>query len=107
MIIRPKDQEHIKYLAQTIFSQPQELWAYGSRVTGEAHACSDLDLVVRMEDLKPADLDEFIAFGEALQESNIPIIIQVFDWARLPDSFHQNILKDYVVLFSNLKEKVG
>lgn len=73
-------------------------WAYGSRVNGDAHEASDLDLVLRSPDLSPIPLEHLDAFLQALRESNIPILIEARDWARLPDAFHQEILKNYVVV---------
>ena len=77
-----------------------EVWAYGSRVNGEGHDGSDLDLVVRGPTLEPLGI-EFIELVEALQESNIPILVQAHDWARLPDGFHREIDRDYVVVQSH------
>ncbi len=74
-----------------------EVWAYGSRVTGESHEGSDLDLVLRGRGLEPLG-GEFLGLIEAFQESNVPILVQVHDWARLPESFHREIERDYVVL---------
>ncbi len=74
-----------------------EVWAYGSRVTGESHDGSNLDLVVRGPELKPLG-DGFFDLLEAIEKSNIPILVQAHDWARLPESFHREIEKDYVVL---------
>jgi hypothetical protein len=37
-------------------------------------------------------------FVRALQDSNIPILVEARDWARLPESFQQEIMKSYVVL---------
>lgn len=73
-------------------------WAYGSRVNGEAHEASDLDLVLRSPDLDKIPLLALENFIEAVRESNIPILIEARDWARLPESFHQEILRNYVVL---------
>lgn len=73
-------------------------WAYGSQVNGDAHEASDLDLVLRSLDLSPIPLEHLDAFLQALRESNIPILIEARDWARLPDAFHQEILKNYVVV---------
>ena len=80
-----------------------EVWAYGSRITGESHEGSDLDLVVRGPDLKPLD-DGFFDLLEAIEQSNIPILVQAHDWARLPENFHQEIERDYVVV-QNTGEK--
>ena len=41
---------------------------------------------------------EYLDLIEALEESNIPILIQAHDWARLPTSFHHEIEQDYVVI---------
>lgn len=75
-----------------------EVWAYGSRVNGNGHEASDLDLVVR----NPADLkQETVQLGEmreALVESNLPIRVEIVDWARVPISFHQEIEQAYVVV---------
>ena len=76
-----------------------EVWAYGSRVNGESHEGSDLDLVVRGPALEPLGV-EFIDLIEAFQESNIPILVQAHDWANLPESFHREIERDYVVVQS-------
>ena len=74
-----------------------EVWAYGSRVSGESHAGSDLDLVLRSPNLKPLG-GEYLDLVEALESSNIPILVQVFDWERLPESFHPEIERSYVVV---------
>ncbi len=74
-----------------------EVWAYGSRVNGRSHEGSDLDLVLRSQTLEPLGNDHFDLL-EALERSNIPILVQVHDWARLPSSFHQEIERDYVVV---------
>ena len=73
-------------------------WAYGSRVNGEAHDASDLDIVLRSPDLSPIPLEALRDFIDALRESNIPILVEVRDWARLPESFQQEILRGYAVL---------
>ena len=75
-----------------------EVWAYGSRVTGKSHKGSDLDLVLRGPDLKRIPSGQLMDLIEALEESNIPIIVQAHDWARLPESFHREIEREYVVL---------
>ena len=74
-----------------------EVWAYGSRVTGKGHEGSDLDLVLRSPALEPLG-DGYIDLIEALEQSNIPFLVQVHDWARLPESFHMEIGRRYVVV---------
>ncbi len=79
-----------------------EVWAYGSRITGESHEGSDLDLVARGPELKPLG-DGFFELLEAIESSNIPILVQAHDWARLPESFHAEIERDYVVVQAGAK----
>ncbi len=74
------------------------VWVYGSRINGTAHDASDLDLVLRSKDLTSIDYERLEGFIHALQESNIPILIDARNWARLPNRFHQEILKHYMVL---------
>jgi predicted nucleotidyltransferase len=75
-----------------------EVWAYGSRVNGGGHDGSDLDLVVR----NPAGLDQpqkkLHALRDALSESNLPILVDVLDWARLPEDFRQEIERQHVIV---------
>ena len=80
-----------------------EIWAYGSRVNGQSHDGSDLDLVVRGAGLEPLGV-ELLNLKEAVQESNLPILVQIHDWARLPESFHHEIERDYVVVQEGAQE---
>lgn len=81
-----------------------EAWAYGSRLNDRAHATSDLDLVL----LNPADPSQVqMALGrlrQALSESDLPILVDVLDWARIPESFRAEIRHAHVVLYSPPKE---
>ena len=75
-----------------------EVWAYGSRLSGQSHDGSDLDLVLRSPELKQIPVSRLADLEEALRESTIPFLIEARDWARLPASFHCEIARDYVVL---------
>lgn len=79
----------------------EEVWAYGSRVDGTAHDTSDLDLVVRHPgDLKTRQGAAFSELKEAFSESNLPFLVDLLDWARLPPGFWGNIAEQHVVLYS-------
>ena len=80
-----------------------EVWAYGSRVNGESHEGSDLDLVLRGPALEPLD-GGFYDLLEAIEKSNIPILVQTHDWAMLPESFHREIEQAYVIVQSGAKK---
>ena len=75
-----------------------EVWAYGSRVNGRSHDGSDLDLVLRGPDLARIDTSRLIDFTEALRDSTIPFLVEARDWAGLPERFHREIERDYMVL---------
>ncbi len=75
-----------------------EVWAYGSRVNGRSHPGSDLDLVLRGPGLEAVPRRRVRDLTNGLEESDIPILVQVQDWARLPTSFHHEIKKDYFIL---------
>ena len=75
-----------------------EVWAYGSRVNGQSHDGSDLDLVLRSPDLQEIPIGRVGDLWEALRESNIPFLVEARDWARLPKGFHPEIEREYVVL---------
>jgi uncharacterized protein len=95
--LRAKDWTQLHQLLERHVPQAQ-VWAYGSRVNGQSHDTSDLDLVLR----NPVDLKKptegFFDLKEALQESAIAILVDVHDWAYLPESFHRNIERAYVEL---------
>ncbi len=100
MLLRNKDRESLI----SIFSQidiPFEVWAYGSRVNGTAHDGSDLDLVLRSKNGKEIPFDIFMVLKDKIKHSNIPIIVELFEWSRLPESFHKNIEARYEVLYRN------
>lgn len=97
LFLRDKDKQLLEQLIQRYLSNVT-VWAYGSRVKGEAHETSDLDIVLRSADLSAIPHDVFKTFVEAVRDSNIPILVDVHDWAKLPISFHEQILKNYVPL---------
>lgn len=105
MLLRNKDREKLMSIF-SIAAPGFEVWAYGSRVTGEAHEGSDLDLVMRSHDLQKIPLDLYLDLKDKINQSTIPIVVELFDWARLPQSFQRNIEARHEVLFSNLNTTV-
>jgi uncharacterized protein len=75
-----------------------EVWAYGSRVNGDGHECSDLDLILRNPTDLKKPIEGFFDLKEALEASNIPFFVDIHDWAYLPESFHGEISGRYVSL---------
>jgi predicted nucleotidyltransferase len=75
-----------------------EVWAYGSRVSGGGHRSSDFDIVLRSPNCLEAPQENIAQVKEGLSESDIPFLVDVLDWARIPDSFRLEISKEYVVI---------
>lgn len=66
-----------------------EVRAFGSRVTGRAKPWSDLDLVLMNE--QPLPVPVIAALRSAFDESDLPIRVDVVEWARLEPGFRQVI----------------
>ena len=77
-----------------------EVWAYGSRVSGMSHDGSDLDLALRGPSLEPIPVGKLSELTDALRDSTLPFLVEAHDWARLPESFREEIERDYFVLAS-------
>ena len=71
-----------------------EVWAFGSRVNGNATIYSDLDLAM----IDPIDKNLAINLREAFDESNLKIKVDVVDFANSSDDFRANIKQKYIVL---------
>jgi predicted nucleotidyltransferase len=75
-----------------------EVWAYGSRVSGGAQPCSDLDLVVRDAGDPTRPVPGVGELREALRDSLIPILVDVHDWSALPPAFRLGIVRQHRVV---------
>lgn len=94
------DSQHLAQLRELLarHAPDAEAWAYGSRVSGGAHEGSDLDIVLRNPGNLKSEQPDWMDLKEALQQSALPILVDVHDWAHLPESFHHNIEREYVVI---------
>lgn len=73
-----------------------EIWAYGSRVNGDAHDGSDLDLtVIDFGDKRCSIADLKSIFSD----SNIPFLIDINEFKTLPVSFQDEIKRNNVIIF--------
>ncbi|MDO9317164.1 MAG: nucleotidyltransferase domain-containing protein [Gammaproteobacteria bacterium] len=79
-----------------------EVWAYGSRVNGNYHETSDLNLVARFSSSGKQDASTLSELREAFTESNLPIFVRIVDWDGIPDSFRDEITAGYIVVQANL-----
>ncbi len=90
--VEPKHLSIVKKIFEEVIPF-QTVWAYGSRTIDSAKKYSDLDIVVFGIDLKTlSDLEE------AFEESDLPYRVDIMKWEEIPDSFKENIQKNYFVL---------
>ncbi len=75
-----------------------EVWAFGSRVTHSGHSGSDLDLVLRPPTRASLPPHKLSALRNALTASDLPILVEVHDWNRLPEPFQREIERAYVIV---------
>ena len=73
-----------------------EVWAFGSRAKWEAKPYSDLDLAILTD--RPLSLHKVAELRSALDESTLPIKVDVVDWAATSESFRTIIEADKVVV---------
>lgn len=73
-----------------------EIRLFGSRIHGTAKPYSDIDIALKCSN--PIDRQTMNRLKEALQESTLPIRVDVLDWYTISDEFRQVIEKGYEVL---------
>lgn len=92
-----------KYLKQvkTILKQSipnLDVWAYGSRVNGNCHDASDLDLVIRNTEDLQKPIKNLSELKQVFRDSDLPIFVDLMDWACLSDSYREEIKKKHQVI---------
>lgn len=74
-----------------------EVWVFGSRVNGDHHETSDIDLVILGKGVI-ADLGRIIAFKTDLDESDIPYLVDVVQFDHLDERMQDDIKQAHLVL---------
>lgn len=93
--IAPEDLVIVKSILSK-YVPKNEVWAFGSRVTGKARKYSDLDLAIINK--QPLQFDLYAALKEAFSESTLPFKVDVVDWASIEENFRNIIKQRYTVL---------
>ncbi len=75
-----------------------DVWAFGSRAKRTAKPYSDLDLALITQ--QPLSLDELATITDAFATSDLPIRVDVVDWASTSETFRKLIEQDKVVVQS-------
>lgn len=73
-----------------------EVWAFGSRVRGNARKYSDLDLAIICE--QTLNFDIYANLKDAFSESDLPFKVDIVDWASIDENFKNIIKEKYVVI---------
>ena len=73
-----------------------EVWAFGSRIGGQAKKYSDLDLAV-IHDGSVA-LQKLALLEMAFSESDLPIKVDILDWAVTSDTFKNIVTENHEVV---------
>ncbi|MCD1597046.1 nucleotidyltransferase family protein [Rheinheimera aquimaris] len=73
-----------------------EIWAFGSRVKGNAKPFSDLDLAIISD--TPLPLALLAEVAEAFSESDLPWKVDLVDWATTSERFRQVISEQKLIL---------
>lgn len=73
-----------------------EIWAYGSRMNGDCHDGSDLDLVVINFGEKGKNLGEL---KQLINDSDIPILVDISEFDKLPPSFQNEIKRNSEIFY--------
>lgn len=98
MILKSKHKQILLDIFAKYLTVPASVLVFGSRVNGDATNGSDLDLVIQTKNNQPIETNALITLKNKLSDSNIPFLVDVLDWNRIPDYFQENILKNYEIL---------
>lgn len=93
--LNTKQLETIKRILK-ILETDYEVWAYGSRVKGDAGKYSDLDLVVKGDGAVKQDV--LFRLKNEFEISDLPFRVDILDWNRISDEFRKQILENYTVI---------
>lgn len=95
LMISPKELHIVKQILQK--NVPQfKVWAFGSRVKGNARPYSDLDLAIISQ--APLDFLTLANLTEDFSSSDLPWKVDIVDWATTSDNFREIICEQYEVI---------
>ncbi|MCC8015101.1 MAG: nucleotidyltransferase domain-containing protein [Eubacterium sp.] len=97
-------EKYLKMLTEVFesYCPKAEIWAYGSRVNGDCHSGSDLDLAVKSFGGEKKSVREL---RNLISDSNVPFLTDVNEFDRLPKSFQDEIVKSYVIIYPEQKSR--
>lgn len=93
--LNPRDWEIVRNILARHVPQ-HEVWAFGSRAKGTAKEYSDLDLAIITD--QPLGLSLSAALSDDFAESDLPIKVDVVDWATTREAFRKIIQAEKIVV---------
>jgi len=93
--LQPRHEAMVRNILRRLVPD-RNVWAFGSRVTGQARRYSDLDLVVMGD--HPLPSPALRALKEAFEESNLPFRVDILDWGDTDARFREIIRANRVPL---------
>lgn len=94
--LAPSQREEVLQLLEQALGPEAEVFAFGSRVQGNARPFSDLDLLLKSA--KPISYAQLAEAEELLAESDLPFTVDLLDEARISHEFQQRIKPDLMKL---------
>ena len=88
--------EQVIDIVKNIVEQPHDIFAYGSRVKGQARPYSDLDLLIKAK--QKLSIETLYKLKDAFEFSDLPFRVDVQDWYGMGESFKANIDSSLVKL---------
>ena len=95
---------NVEHLLRTAATLEQALLALGKTPSPDdvlfdlAHEGSDPELVLRHPQDLAREAEGWLELKESLQNSMLPMLVEIHLWPRLPAAFHAEIERSYVVL---------
>lgn len=93
--IAPRDWADVQRILRE-HAPGMEVWAFGSRAKRTAKPYSDLDLALIAQ--QALTLEQLATITDAFDTSDLPIRVDVVDWAATSDAFRKIIERDRVVV---------
>jgi len=83
-------------LIDPLKNEDSKVWIFGSRATGRFRKFSDIDVL--FETSKPLPVAFLSQIKEKLEESNLPIKVDIVETIHLAESYAEQILKDRIAV---------
>ncbi len=95
--------DHWKLLERILItplkSHGVRLWVFGSRARGDFKKFSDLDILYQLpEEGQPLPSGFLSTIAEQLEDSRLPIRVDLVDQKNVADSYYASIMKDKVAI---------